>query len=97
MICDVGKVWVCDCTGLSGFCRALVGRALPLHPFSLADALFLGRVMLQMLQAFSAGLFSSYVQLEQVHVVMGGFASCCRIRRFIFIATAVFLRLCFPA
>lgn len=74
MVSETGGVWVGCCTGLSGFCSALRGRALPIHHVSLTGVLFLGRLVLQMLQVCSSGLFSSYVQLEHVHVVVGGFA-----------------------
>jgi hypothetical protein len=95
MIWDAGRVWVGGCAGLSGFRSAFGGRTLPIHHVSLTGALFFGLLILQMLQDCSSGLFSSYVQLEQVHVVLGGFALCWRVRHLIFIEIATLLRLCF--
>ena len=71
------RVWVGGCTGLSGLCRALVGRVLLNHLVSLVGVFLFVPLILQILQAFSSGLFSSYVQLEQVHVEEGGVAWCC--------------------
>jgi hypothetical protein len=48
-----------------------VGRTLLTHLGSWAGVLFLGRLILQMLQDCSSGVFRSYVQLGQVHVVVG--------------------------
>jgi hypothetical protein len=77
MMSDTGTLCVGGCTALSDFCSALAGRTLPTHHVSLAGALFLGRLILQMPHDCSSGLFRSYVQLGQVHVVIGGVSLCC--------------------
>jgi hypothetical protein len=77
MMSDAGTVCVGGCTTLSGFCSALAGRTLPTHHVSLDGALFLGRLILQMPQDCSSGLFRSYVHFGQVHVVVGGVSLCC--------------------